>query len=112
LDTGSARTIDDFVQIALDAADGRHIVVNPQTFWSSMTTELDDLGLLRRHVVSQVKTLFHQRHRQSELQLLGLIALALACLARAGYLLRRIVPELPAHVAPAVVDQAPAHTSG
>jgi CHASE3 domain sensor protein len=62
LETGASRETDHFEQVAVEAADGRHIVVNPQSWWSGLTTVLDDMAQLQEHVGSQIQ------HRAAELQ--------------------------------------------
>jgi len=55
LGTGAARTTQYFEQVALDAADGRPLVVNPQAWWSGLTTVLADLGQLQKHLGSRIQ---------------------------------------------------------
>jgi CHASE3 domain sensor protein len=62
LDTGAARETDHFEQVAVDAAGGQHIIVNPQSWWSGLTTVLDDMNQLQEHVSSQIQ------HRAATLQ--------------------------------------------
>ena len=54
-DTGAARTAAYFEQVALDAADGRPMVVNPQSWWSALTTVLDDMAHMQQYVGSQIQ---------------------------------------------------------
>lgn len=62
LGTGAAREADYFEQIAVNSADGRHIVVNPQSWWSGLTSVLDDMHQLQEHVGSRIQ------QRAAELQ--------------------------------------------
>lgn len=55
LNTGAARETDHFEQVAVEAADGRHVIVNPQSWWSGLTTVLDDMRQLQEHVGSQIQ---------------------------------------------------------
>lgn len=55
LDTGAARTAAYFEQVALGAADGRPMVVNPQSWWSALTTVLDDMVHMQQYVGSQIQ---------------------------------------------------------
>jgi signal transduction histidine kinase len=85
-DTGAARTTADFEQVAIDAADGRHIVVNPQSWWSGLTTVLDDLRQLQQHVGSEIQVRAHDL-QQGSLQRIGaLVAFVLLCVAGSIYL--------------------------
>ncbi|GLY98433.1 nitrate- and nitrite sensing domain-containing protein [Actinoplanes sp. NBRC 103695] len=77
--TGAAQTAASFEQVALGAGDGRYLQVNPQSWWSALTTVLDDMLRLEQHVGSVIQA------RAGELQdratqrmiILGLVALAL-----------------------------------
>jgi signal transduction histidine kinase len=76
--TGAAQETTNFEQVAIDAADGRHIVVNPQSWWSGLTTVLDDLHQLQQHVGSQIQIRAHALQQGSTRQigfLLGVVAL-------------------------------------
>ncbi|HEX2806910.1 MAG TPA: nitrate- and nitrite sensing domain-containing protein, partial [Kineosporiaceae bacterium] len=79
-DTGAARTTAYFEQVAIDAADGRHIVVNPQSWWSGLTTVLDDLRQLQQHVGSVIQIRAHDLQQDSAQRIAGLIAVVLLCL--------------------------------
>ena len=76
--TGAAQETNAFEQVAIDAADGHHIVVNPQSWWSGLTTVLDDLNQLQGHVGSQIQVRAHDLQQNSTRQigfLLGVVAL-------------------------------------
>ena len=55
LGTGAAQVADYFEQVALGAGDGRNLQVNPQSWWSSQTTVLDDMLKLQQHVGSVIQ---------------------------------------------------------
>jgi signal transduction histidine kinase len=55
LGTGAAQTASYFEQVALGAGDGRNLQVNPQSWWSSQTTVLDDMLQLQQHVGSVIQ---------------------------------------------------------
>ncbi len=55
LDTGAARVASYFEQLALGAGDGRNLQVNPQSWWSALTTVLDDMLRLQQHVGSVIQ---------------------------------------------------------
>jgi len=54
-DTGAARTAAYFEELALAAGDGRNLQVNPQSWWSALTTVLDDMLRLQQHVGSVIQ---------------------------------------------------------
>jgi signal transduction histidine kinase len=79
--TGAAQETTNFENVAIDAADGRHMVVNPQSWWSGLTTVLDDLQQLQEHVGSQIQVRAHDLQQGSTRQiglLLGVVALCFA----------------------------------
>jgi signal transduction histidine kinase len=86
LDTGAARLTDYFESVALDAADGRHVVVNPQSWWSALTTVLDDMRQLQRHVGSEIQVRAHDLKQEATQRIAGLTALVLLCLGASIYL--------------------------
>ncbi|MFI7540953.1 nitrate- and nitrite sensing domain-containing protein [Actinoplanes sp. NPDC049599] len=55
LGTGAAQVADYFEQVALAAGDGRNLQVNPQSWWSALTTVLDDMRQLQQHVGSVIR---------------------------------------------------------
>jgi hypothetical protein len=85
-DTGAARTTDYFEEVALGAFDGRHIVVNPQSWWSGLTTVLDDLRQLQDHVGSQIQVRAHEVQTGSGQRIALLLAVVLVCFAGSVYL--------------------------
>lgn len=85
-DTGAARTTADFELIAIDAADGRHIVVNPQSWWSGLTTVLDDLRQLQRHVGSEIQVRAHDLQDGSAQRIGALLGFVVLCFAGSIYL--------------------------
>ena len=86
LDTGAARVTAYFEQVALDAADGRHIVVNPQSWWSALTTVLDDMRQMQRHVGSQIQARAHALQQAATQRIAVLVAVVMLCLAGSIYL--------------------------
>jgi hypothetical protein len=84
--TGAARLTSNFEQVAIQAADGRHILVNPQSWWSGMTTVLDDLNQLQEHVGSQIQLRAHELQQASLERIGALIAIVLLCFAGSIYL--------------------------
>ena len=79
LDTGAAREAAYFEKVALGAGDGRYLQVNPQSWWSALTTVLDDMRQLQQHVGSVIQaraeTLRHRATVRTGL-LLGAVLLA------------------------------------
>lgn len=75
--TGAGRITEYFEQIAMNAADGRHIIVNPQSWWSGLTTVLDDLGQLQQHIGSVVRVQAHDLQRDSAQRIAGLLLIVL-----------------------------------
>ena len=55
LGTGAAHEAAYFEQVALGAGDGRYLQVNPQSWWSALTTVLDDMLRLEQHVGSVIR---------------------------------------------------------
>lgn len=55
LTTGAAKEAAYFEQVALGAGDGRYLQVNPQSWWSALTTVLDDMLSLQQHVGSVIQ---------------------------------------------------------
>ncbi|WP_420812811.1 nitrate- and nitrite sensing domain-containing protein [Micromonospora zingiberis] len=65
LDTGAARVAGYFEQVALNSADGRRLQVNPQSWWSALTTVLDGMRQLQQHVGAEIEALAAERQRES-----------------------------------------------
>jgi signal transduction histidine kinase len=86
LGTGAAQETDYFEQIAVDSADGRHIVVNPQSWWSGLTTVLDDMNQLQEHVGSQIQQRAAVLQRTAAVRLGTLLAVVILFLAGSIYL--------------------------
>jgi len=55
LGTGAAREAAFFEQVALGSGDGRYLQVNPQSWWSALTTELDDMLSLEHYIGSVIQ---------------------------------------------------------
>jgi CHASE3 domain sensor protein len=84
--TGAGQVIGYFEQVAVDAADGRHIIVNPQSWWSGLTTVLDDLSQLQQHVGSVIQVRAHDLQQASTQRIVGLLAIVLLTFAGSIYL--------------------------
>jgi signal transduction histidine kinase len=87
LDTGAAREAAYFEQVALGAADGRHLQVNPQSWWSALTTVLDGMRQLQQHVGSEIRARADVLQLQSTRRMGALGAMVALCLAGAIVLL-------------------------
>ncbi|MBN1172361.1 MAG: nitrate- and nitrite sensing domain-containing protein [Micromonosporaceae bacterium] len=81
LDTGAASEATYFEGVALAAADGRVIQVNPQSWWSALTTVMDDIREVQESVGDDIQHRAGQLRSDAQLQLIGVLALALMCLA-------------------------------
>jgi len=86
LDSGAARVVAHFEQVAVGAADGRHVVVNPQSWWSGHTTVLDGVRQLQEHVGSVIRLRAYDLQRQATLRLGALLAVVLFCVGGSVYL--------------------------
>jgi hypothetical protein len=84
--TGAGQVIAYFEQVAVDAADGRHVIVNPQSWWSGLTTVLDDLSQLQQHVGSVIQVRAHDLQQASAQRIAGLLAIVLLTFAGSIYL--------------------------
>jgi hypothetical protein len=87
LDTGAAREAAFFEQVALKAADGRRLQVNPQSWWSALTTVLDDMLRMQRYVGSQIQIRAQTLQTESTRRVGVLSGMALLCFAGAIALL-------------------------
>ncbi|MFG1922486.1 nitrate- and nitrite sensing domain-containing protein [Cryptosporangium sp. NPDC048952] len=79
-DTGAAREAVYFQKLALDAGDGRYLQVNPQSWWSALTTVLDDMRQLQQHVGSVIQARADTLRNEATVRmgvLLGAVLLAL-----------------------------------
>lgn len=85
-DTGAARVVAHFEKVAIDAADGRHVVVNPQTWWSAHTTLLDGIRRLEEHEGGDIRLRAFELQQQATMRLGGLLALVLFCAGGSIYL--------------------------
>jgi anti-sigma regulatory factor (Ser/Thr protein kinase) len=84
--TGAAQVVQSFEKTALAAGDGRHLTVNPQSWWSGMGTLLADANQLEQHVGSQIQLRAHDL-RQEAAQRIGVLLIAvLVCFAGSIYL--------------------------
>ncbi|MFC4107946.1 nitrate- and nitrite sensing domain-containing protein [Micromonospora zhanjiangensis] len=87
LDTGAAREAAYFEQVAVDSADGRRLQVNPQSWWSALTTVLDGMRQLQRHVGAGIEARAEELRTEATRRLVLLVSLVLAFLAGAVALL-------------------------
>jgi len=85
-DTGAARVTSYFERVALNAFDGRHVIVNPQSWWSGMTTVLDDLRQLQQHLGSQIQGRAHELQQGAGQRIAGLLVVVALCFAGSVYL--------------------------
>ncbi|MFI7585717.1 nitrate- and nitrite sensing domain-containing protein [Spongisporangium articulatum] len=115
LSTGAARVMDAFEDVAVAAADGRHITVNPQSWWSGLTTVLDDLGQLQEHVGSTIQQRAATVQQLAALRLGGLVGLVLLCFVLSAYLasiasrsITRPLAELATEADRVAVERLPA----
>ncbi|MFI7024607.1 nitrate- and nitrite sensing domain-containing protein [Micromonospora sp. NPDC049900] len=87
LDTGAARVAGFFEQVALDSADGRRVQVNPQAWWSALTTVLDGMRHMQEYVGAEIEARAAERQGESTRRLFVLGALVAFFLAGAVGLL-------------------------
>lgn len=80
LDTGAASEAAYFETVALAAADGRVIQVNPQSWWSALTTVIDGIREVQQSVGEDIQNRAGDLRTEAQLQLVGVSALALFCL--------------------------------
>ena len=86
LNTGAAQTAAYFEQVALAAGDGRYLQVNPQSWWSALTTVLDDMLRLQQHVGSVIQARAQTLQNQATGRMGVLLGVVLACFAGSIYL--------------------------
>ncbi|WP_436528696.1 nitrate- and nitrite sensing domain-containing protein [Actinoplanes sp. HUAS TT8] len=86
LDTGAAREAAYFEQIALASSDGKYLQVNPQSWWSSQTTVLDDMLQLQHHVGSVITARAAALKDDASTRMGVLIGAVLLCLAGSVWL--------------------------
>lgn len=70
LDTGAARVAAHFEQVALASADGRRLQVNPQSWWSALTTVLDGMRRIQQHVGAEIEARAAERQNESTQRIL------------------------------------------
>jgi len=87
-DTGAARVAAYFEQVALGAGDGRYMQVNPQSWWSALTTVLDDMLRLEQHVGSVIQARAETLQDRATLRMAGLLGATLLCFIGSIYLAR------------------------
>jgi signal transduction histidine kinase len=86
LDTGAAREAAHFEQVALQSADGRTLQVNPQSWWSALTTVLDDMLQLEHHVGSVISARAASLEDTASTRMVVLLGAVLLCLAGSVWL--------------------------
>jgi signal transduction histidine kinase len=86
LDTGAARVAAYFEQLALGAGDGRALQVNPQSWWSALTTVLDDMLRLQQHVGSVIQARARILQDQATGRMGALVGAVILCFAGSVYL--------------------------
>jgi signal transduction histidine kinase len=84
--TGAAQTAAYFEDVALKSGDGRNLQVNPQSWWSSQTTVLDDLRQLQQHVGSVIQARAAALQDQATTRMGLLIGAVILCFAGSVYL--------------------------
>ncbi|GAB3268192.1 sensor histidine kinase [Kineosporia babensis] len=84
--TGAAQVVQAFEQTALEAGDGRHLNVNPQSWWSGMGTLLDDANQLEQHVGSQIQLRAHELQQEAAQRIGLLLGGVVVCFAGSVYL--------------------------
>ncbi|GLY31746.1 nitrate- and nitrite sensing domain-containing protein [Kineosporia sp. NBRC 101731] len=84
--TGAAQVVQSFEQTALEAGDGRHLNVNPQSWWSGMGTLLADADQLEQHVGSQIQERAHDLQQAAAGRIGLLLVAVLVCFAGSIYL--------------------------
>ncbi|MEV6635032.1 nitrate- and nitrite sensing domain-containing protein [Actinoplanes sp. NPDC051470] len=86
LSTGPAQTAAYFEQVALAAGGSSYLLVNPQSWWSALTTVLDDMLRLEQHVGSVIRARAADLQDRATQRMIVLGAVALACFAGSVYL--------------------------
>ncbi|MEV6815886.1 nitrate- and nitrite sensing domain-containing protein [Micromonospora sp. NPDC051296] len=116
-DTGAARVAGYFEQVALNSADGRRLQVNPQSWWSALTTVLDGMRQMQQHVGAEIEARAAERQNESTQRILvvaalvtlflsgaiGLLVVASRSITRPLALLAGEAHELATHRLPAAV---------
>jgi signal transduction histidine kinase len=85
-DTGAAREAAYFEQVALRSGDGKYLQVNPQSWWSALTTVLDDMLRLEQHVGSVIQARAGTLQDNATLRMGVLVGAVLICFAGSIYL--------------------------
>jgi signal transduction histidine kinase len=86
LDTGAAREAAHFSDVALRSGDGRYLQVNPQSWWSALTTVLDDMLQLEHHLGSVITARAAALEQEASVRISVLIGAVLLCLAGSVWL--------------------------
>jgi signal transduction histidine kinase len=84
--TGAAEEATYFEKVALASGDGRYLVVNPQSWWSALTTVLDDMLQLQQHTGSVIQARASDLQNTATLRTGGLLAAVLIALLGSVYL--------------------------
>jgi signal transduction histidine kinase len=86
LATGAAQEAAWFEELALGAGDGRNLQVNPQSWWSALTTVLDDMLRLEQHVGSVIQARATGLREQATRRMALLLGAVLICFLGSVYL--------------------------
>ncbi len=86
LQTGAARVVSYFEQVAVAAAGGQRVTVNPQSWWSGHTTVLDGITGLQEHVGSVIRLRAFDLQQEATLRLAALLTVVLLCIGGSIYL--------------------------
>ena len=86
LGTGAAREAAYFEQVALAAGDGRYLQVNPQSWWSALTTVLDDMLSLEHYIGSVIQARASTLQDQATLRMGSLLGAVLLSFVGSVYL--------------------------
>ena len=84
--TGAAQEAAYFEQVALGAGDGRNLQVNPQSWWSALTTVLDDLLRLEQHTGSVIQARAATLQDEATLRMGVLLGAVVLCFMGSVYL--------------------------
>jgi anti-sigma regulatory factor (Ser/Thr protein kinase) len=82
-DTGAAREAAYFEELALTGADGRLLQVNPQSWWSALTTVIDGTREVQQSVGADIQTRARKLQGDAARRLGILLGLVLLCVAGA-----------------------------
>ncbi|HKT01008.1 MAG TPA: nitrate- and nitrite sensing domain-containing protein [Rugosimonospora sp.] len=87
ISSGAAAESLEFETRAMQAGDGRLLVVDPQSWWSALTTVLDDMRELQQSLGADIQDRARQLQDDATQRLAILLVIVLACLVGAGILM-------------------------